>query len=709
MAETELVPSPPKQSLRPVIDVLAKKAAQQARENDTLRPDSLKKILDSNTIMTVTQIQKFTINNTVIGPIAVQNNIGEKRSQEVASPRAPVPDTRVVQVVPTGEHPGHIIIDLLSSIVKQQKITNSLLQNMGTMQAKDLRAQQRKEEEDKFDEEEEKQEKGFFQGKFSNFFGRITGMFKNLVGLFLIFKALQATIAIAIHDFTAALSEAKDNAKEWGTSFEAAMLGTFIDKFTFGAIEGEKAAQSLQAAGNEIKHWFTVIGYLWEDIKHWLTVIGYWWEDFKRGVNKVAMAFNYVIGGQYFTDLKHGIEGIIMMVGDSLRMIFNPMVDAITSTLDAIVERFNSIYLKIKSFFVSIANKLGFDFKDHDEATNVAVDAAKRSKNFGQLAETAQSASERNRLKYMQDYEKQVQLAITSNPAIDSRQQAEVWVQDNIPKFDKRVLDKWRAKERENKKQVVGAMKSPAAPQRTVQPTEPSFGMDRTSVIGGQSISEEGLNLIKQKEGFRGDAYQDSVGVWTIGYGHTKGVKPGDKITEPQADALLRREVKEYEGYVHQKINVPLTQGQFDALTSFTYNLGPKNLGNIAQNLNRGDYEGAAERMLLYVKAGGETLRGLEIRRQQEVNLFNTPGRDIVPLPTQAPTQLAAAQAQASTLKSEGTVAASKSAGDVNIINGGSTAMGAGGGESSGTGMTTGLNQEPTVYAMTAKANIASS
>ena len=79
-------------------------------------------------------------------------------------------------------------------------------------------------------------------------------------------------------------------------------------------------------------------------------------------------------------------------------------------------------------------------------------------------------------------------------------------------------------------------------------------------------ISEEGISLIKNYEGCRLEAYQDSVGIWTIGYGVIKGVKEGDKINQEEADHLLQEELPEYEGYINDMIKVPLEQCQFDAI-----------------------------------------------------------------------------------------------------------------------------------------------
>ena len=92
------------------------------------------------------------------------------------------------------------------------------------------------------------------------------------------------------------------------------------------------------------------------------------------------------------------------------------------------------------------------------------------------------------------------------------------------------------------------------------------------------NTSMEGLSLIKKFEGCELEAYQCSAGVWTIGYGHTKGVTPSDSISQEEAEQMLVDELHEYESYVNEYVTVALSQNQFDALVSWVYNLGPANL-----------------------------------------------------------------------------------------------------------------------------------
>lgn len=142
-------------------------------------------------------------------------------------------------------------------------------------------------------------------------------------------------------------------------------------------------------------------------------------------------------------------------------------------------------------------------------------------------------------------------------------------------------------------------------------------------------VSENGINLIKQFEGCRLTAYQDSVGVWTIGYGWTQPVdgKPvgkGMTITQQKADDLLKQGIVQYENGVTNLVIVPLNQNQFDALVDFAYNLGVNALkeSTLLKKLNAGDYAGAANEFTKWNKAGGKELAGLMRRREAEKSLF---------------------------------------------------------------------------------------
>lgn len=141
--------------------------------------------------------------------------------------------------------------------------------------------------------------------------------------------------------------------------------------------------------------------------------------------------------------------------------------------------------------------------------------------------------------------------------------------------------------------------------------------------------SDKGIALIKQFEGCNLTAYQDSVGVWTIGYGWTqpvdgKPIRAGMTIKQETAERLLKTGLVSYESDVSRLVKVGLTQWQFDALVSFTYNLGARSLSTstLLRKLNAGDYAGAADEFLRWNKAGGKVMSGLTRRREAERALF---------------------------------------------------------------------------------------
>jgi lysozyme len=149
-------------------------------------------------------------------------------------------------------------------------------------------------------------------------------------------------------------------------------------------------------------------------------------------------------------------------------------------------------------------------------------------------------------------------------------------------------------------------------------------------------LSDHGLAVIKNFEGLRLEAYRDVAGVWTIGYGSTryhdgKLVKPGDKLaSEVQANALFRNTLDQYEEAVNQHVKAPITQNQFDALVSFTYNEGTGALkeSSLLAKLNEKNYAEAASHFLAWdkitdPKTGKKiTCDTLVQRRKKESRLF---------------------------------------------------------------------------------------
>ena len=140
------------------------------------------------------------------------------------------------------------------------------------------------------------------------------------------------------------------------------------------------------------------------------------------------------------------------------------------------------------------------------------------------------------------------------------------------------------------------------------------------------STSENGKNLIKEFEGLRLEAYKCSSGRWTIGYGHTGGVREGDYITKATAEYFFDNDIKEFENAVNRLVSVPLTQNQFDALVSFCFNNGYEDEGfggsTMRKLLNSGDYAGAAGQFERWVYSGGKVSAGLKRRRILERDLF---------------------------------------------------------------------------------------
>ena len=136
----------------------------------------------------------------------------------------------------------------------------------------------------------------------------------------------------------------------------------------------------------------------------------------------------------------------------------------------------------------------------------------------------------------------------------------------------------------------------------------------------------DGVELIRHFEGCRFDAYLCPAGVWTIGYGHTADVKEGDRIDQEAAEAFLIEDLETFEQAVTRLVEVPLTQQQFDALVSWTFNLGAGNLAEstLLKKLNNYQYAEVPEQMMRWVRAGGKVLEGLVRRRAAEAALFQS-------------------------------------------------------------------------------------
>lgn len=148
----------------------------------------------------------------------------------------------------------------------------------------------------------------------------------------------------------------------------------------------------------------------------------------------------------------------------------------------------------------------------------------------------------------------------------------------------------------------------------------------------GQVTMKYSLRGLKLTEAFEADggpklvAYQDQVGRWTIGYGHTAGVKPGDCCTTEQAEAMLHADIAWAEAFVNHIVTGILTQGEFDALVDFTFNLGSGNFqsSTLLKLVNAGDMEDAAKQFEQWDHAGGKVVAGLLRRRLAEEQVFKS-------------------------------------------------------------------------------------
>jgi lysozyme len=156
-------------------------------------------------------------------------------------------------------------------------------------------------------------------------------------------------------------------------------------------------------------------------------------------------------------------------------------------------------------------------------------------------------------------------------------------------------------------------------------------------------VSDKAVSMIKHHEGVRQKAYRCPANLWTIGIGHVlypeqARLKMEDRMLVPlrpednrtftmeEVDAILKSDLARFERGVEQYCPVVLTQGQFDALVSFAFNVGLGTLqrSTLRQKINRQDFEGASSEFLKYIMAGGKILKGLQNRRNDERALFNS-------------------------------------------------------------------------------------
>ena len=159
------------------------------------------------------------------------------------------------------------------------------------------------------------------------------------------------------------------------------------------------------------------------------------------------------------------------------------------------------------------------------------------------------------------------------------------------------------------------------------------------------TVNKATLDLIKEFEGYRGTAYKDSVGVWTIGYGTTAaagvGITPyvGLTINEPQAEEYLLAAIAKFEAQIRPHVGMSPNENEWGAMVSLAYNIGPGAFikSTLLRKWNSGDKRGAADQFLVWNRAGGKVLNGLVRRRQAERDLFLTPVSTYAPTPPTNP------------------------------------------------------------------------
>lgn len=138
------------------------------------------------------------------------------------------------------------------------------------------------------------------------------------------------------------------------------------------------------------------------------------------------------------------------------------------------------------------------------------------------------------------------------------------------------------------------------------------------------NTSPKGIALIKEFEGLRLKAYQCPGGVWTIGYGHTAGVKPGMVITKAQAEEYLKADLIAFERYLNC-LGLALNHNQFDALISFIYNVGTGNFSSstLLRKVRANPQDNSImDEFLRWVYSKGRVLPGLQRRRLAEMKLY---------------------------------------------------------------------------------------
>lgn len=140
-------------------------------------------------------------------------------------------------------------------------------------------------------------------------------------------------------------------------------------------------------------------------------------------------------------------------------------------------------------------------------------------------------------------------------------------------------------------------------------------------------VCAEALDLIKRNEGCRLIAYRDVVGIWTIGYGHTPA-HAGQRITQAEADALFKADIDKFADGVDALVSDDTGDNQFGAMVSLAYNIGLHAFkgSSVLRHHNRGEFQAAADAFRMWNKAGGQVVKGLARRREEERELYMKDG-----------------------------------------------------------------------------------
>ena len=203
-----------------------------------------------------------------------------------------------------------------------------------------------------------------------------------------------------------------------------------------------------------------------------------------------------------------------------------------------------------------------------------------------------------------------------SEELVSERTRVLAFLSDHLELMDNNSLDDWARK-------ILDLPPRPQGQKPFIGWLLPQMNSNDPS-LDDKRLSLAGEKLIKQWEGYREKAYLCAANQWTIGWGHTKTARRGMTINREQAQKLFNQDIAEFERAVNRLVKVPITQGQFDALVSFSFNLGVYALGSssLLRALNALDYSEAAEWFDRYVYANRTKLPGLVSRRQEEKKMF---------------------------------------------------------------------------------------